>query len=78
MKDSFIKVLDPIERGNNIQNPIIVRISGVNKIKQMLSELYTVGNNVALEKFVYTNNLDDANPRSVFYISLYFLNTEPG
>ena len=78
MKDSFIKVLDPIERGNNIQNPIIVRISGVNKIKQMLSELYTVGNNVALEKFVYTNNLDDANPTSVFYISLYFLNTEPG
>ena len=78
MKDSFIKVLDPIERGNNIQNPIIVRISGVNKIKQMLSELYTVGNNVSLEKFVYTNNLDDANPTSVFYISLYFLNTEPG
>ena len=78
MKDSFIKVLDPIERGNNIQNPIIVRISDVNKIKQMLSKLYTVGNNVALEKFVYTNNLDDANPTSVFYISLYFLNTEPG
>jgi len=78
MEVSFFKVLDPIERGNNIQNPIIVQISGVDKINQMLSKLYIVANNVALEKFVYTNNLDDSNPTSVFYISLYFLNTEPG
>ena len=78
MEVSFFKVLDPIERGNNIQNPIIVQISGVDKINQMLSKLYILANNVALEKFVYTNNLDDSNPTSVFYISLYFLNTEPG
>jgi len=78
MEVSFFKVLDPIERGDNIQNPIIVQISGVDKINQMLSKLYIVANNVALEKFVYTNNLDDSNPTSVFYISLYFLNTEPG
>ena len=78
MAVSFFKVLDPIERGNNIQNPIIVQISGVDKINQMLSKLYILANNVALEKFVYTNNLDDSNPTSVFYISLYFLNTEPG
>ena len=75
---SFVKVLDPIERGNNIQNPIIVQISGDNKINQMLFELYTIANNVALENLVYTNNLNDSNPTSVFYISLYFLNTEPG
>ena len=78
MEVSFFKVLDPIERGNNLQNPIIVQISGVDKINQMLSKLYILANNVALEKFVYTNNLDDSNPTSVFYISLYFLNTEPG
>jgi len=78
MEVSFFKVLDPIERGNNIQNPIIVQISGVDKINQMLSKLYILANNVALEKFVYTNNLDASNPTSVFYISLYFLNTEPG
>ena len=78
MEVSFFKVLDPIERGNNIQNPIIVQISGVDKINQMLSKLYILANNVVLEKFVYTNNLDDSNPTSVFYISLYFLNTEPG
>ena len=78
MAVSFFKVLDPIERGNNIQNPIIVKISGVDKINQMLSILYNVANNVALEKFVYTNNLDNLNPTSVFYISLYFPNTQPG
>ena len=52
--------------------------SGVDKINQMLSNLYTLGNNMALEKFVFTNNLNDSNPTSVFYISLYFLNPEPG
>ena len=78
MAVSFFKVLDPIERGNNIQNPIIVKISGVDKINQMLSTLYNVANNVALEKFVYTNNLDNSNPTSVFYISLYFPNNQAG
>ena len=31
-----------------------------------------------VRKFVFTNNLNDSNPTSVFYISLYFLNPEPG
>jgi hypothetical protein len=70
---SFVKMMDPIERNDGVQVPIIVRIEGLENINQLLSELSMNGNNVALEKLVYTNNLENINPSAIFYLSLHFL-----
>ena len=66
-------MMDPIERNSGVQIPIIVRIEGLGNINQLLSELSMNGNNVALEKLVYTNDLENINPSAIFYLSLHFL-----
>ena len=72
---SFVKTMDPIERNGGVQVPIIIRIGGLGNINQLLSELSMNGNNVALEKLVYTNDLENMNPSAIFYLSLHFLSS---
>ncbi len=69
---SFLKVLDPIERENRTQIPVIARISGAENINQILLKFSSAGKNLALEKFVYTVNSENMRPLAIFYISLYF------
>ncbi|MDP6611998.1 MAG: hypothetical protein QF823_06835 [Candidatus Marinimicrobia bacterium] len=68
---SFIKSLEPIEREDKIQIPTIVQIRGVKNINQLLGYLSSTGKNLAIEKFVFTNNLENTNPSAVFYISIF-------
>jgi len=68
---SFIKVLEPIEREDQIQTPIIVKISGMDHINDILLKFSASSGNLALEKFVYINEFENLNQSAIFYISLF-------
>ena len=71
IESSFIKILDPIERGGQSQTPVIVKISGLDNIKHILFKLSTSGQNLALEKFIYVSELEKFTQSAIFYISLF-------
>ena len=76
IQNSFLKVLDPIERENKYQIPLIVHVSSYNYIQSLLNYISINGNNIALEKFVYKGDSTSLNQSAVFYLSIY-LNSKP-
>jgi len=76
IQNSFLKVLDPIERGDQYQIPVIVHVSSDNYIQSLLNHISVSGNNIALEKFVYKGDSESLNQSAVFYLSIY-LNSKP-
>jgi len=72
LDQSYYKEIDPIEREDRTQMPIIVRTSGTDNIDQILLKLSLEGKNLAVEKFVYAGDSEKNSPSAVFYVSLYF------
>jgi len=52
------------------QHPLKVRVKTTNRIIQTLASLKHAGDNVALEKFIYYSNPENAVPEAIFYLSL--------
>ena len=76
IQNSFLKVLNPIERENQYQIPMIVHVSSYNYIQSLLNYISINGKNIALEKFVYKGDSTSLNQSAVFYLSIY-LNSKP-
>ena len=76
IQNSFLKVLDPIEKGDQYQIPVIVHVSSDNYIQSLLNYISVNGKNIALEKFVYKGDSVSLNQSAVFYLSIY-LNSKP-
>ena len=76
IQNSFLKVLNPIERENKYQIPMIVHVSSYNYIQSLLNYISINGYNIALEKFVYKGDSTSLNQSAVFYLSIY-LNSKP-
>ena len=68
---SFIKILDPIERENQSQTPIIIKINGKDNIRNILLKLTSWGRNLALEKFVFVSETENLSHSAIFYMSLF-------
>lgn len=66
-----VKKLSPRPQLNFVQNPIKLRVTSLNYIIQVLTRLKRVGDNVALEKFVYTSNPESPQPTAIFYLSIF-------
>lgn len=66
-----IKKLSSRELQDYVQFPIKLRVTSLDYINQILSRLRQVGDNVALEKFLYTSNQDIPAPVGIFYLSIF-------